>query len=43
MMRVPGDELEWRSVLGPDGKFAEWWITWDNLTILGQLGHLPAE
>lgn len=26
-----------------DGKFAEWWITWDNMTILGQLGHLPTE
>ncbi|MBW0106936.1 ester cyclase, partial [Pseudonocardia sp. KRD291] len=25
-----------------DGKFAESWITWDNMTILGQLGHLPA-
>lgn len=26
-----------------DGKFAEWWITWDNMTILAQLGHLPTE
>ncbi len=25
-----------------NGKFAELWITWDNLTILTQLGHLPA-
>ncbi len=24
-----------------DGRFTEWWITWDNMTILGQLGHLP--
>jgi len=24
------------------GKLAEFWITWDNLTILGQLGLLPA-
>lgn len=25
-----------------DGKLAELWVTWDNMTILGQLGHLPA-
>jgi steroid delta-isomerase-like uncharacterized protein len=24
-----------------DEKIAEWWITWDNMAILGQLGHLP--
>ena len=24
------------------GKIAEWWVTWDNMTILAQLGHLPA-
>ncbi len=24
-----------------DGKFAELWITWDNLTSLAQLGHFP--
>jgi steroid delta-isomerase-like uncharacterized protein len=24
-----------------DGKIAEWWITWDNVTILRQLGHMP--
>ena len=24
------------------GKLAELWITWDNMTILAQLGHLPA-
>jgi steroid delta-isomerase-like uncharacterized protein len=23
-----------------EGKIAEWWVTWDNLTILRQLGHL---
>jgi predicted ester cyclase len=23
------------------GKMAELWITWDNLAILTQLGHLP--
>lgn len=25
-----------------NGKIAEWWVTWDNLAILAQLGHLPA-
>ena len=25
------------------GRIAEWWVTWDNMTILAQLGHLPAE
>lgn len=24
------------------GKLAELWITWDNMAILAQLGHLPA-
>jgi predicted ester cyclase len=24
-----------------NGKIAEWWVTWDNMAILGQLGHLP--
>lgn len=23
-------------------RIAEWWVTWDNMTILAQLGHLPA-
>ena len=26
-----------------DGKIAETWITWDNLTVLRQLGHFPPE
>lgn len=25
-----------------DGKLAELWVTWDNVAVLGQLGHLPA-
>ena len=25
-----------------NGKLAELWITWDNMTVLSQLGHLPA-
>lgn len=25
-----------------EGKLAELWITWDNMTILAQLGHLPS-
>lgn len=25
-----------------DGKIAEWWITWDNVLILRQLGHMPS-
>lgn len=25
------------------GKIAEWWVTWDNTTILRQLGHLPRD
>jgi steroid delta-isomerase-like uncharacterized protein len=24
-----------------DGKIAEWWVTWDNMTVLRQLGHMP--
>jgi predicted ester cyclase len=24
-----------------EGKIAEWWVTWDNMTVLRQLGHLP--
>jgi predicted ester cyclase len=24
------------------GKIAEWWVTWDNMTILRALGHLPS-
>lgn len=24
------------------GKIAEWWVTWDNMKILSDLGHLPA-
>jgi steroid delta-isomerase-like uncharacterized protein len=24
-----------------NGKIAEWWVTWDNMAILAQLGHLP--
>ncbi|MGE0822972.1 MAG: ester cyclase [Candidatus Binatia bacterium] len=23
------------------GKIAEWWVTWDNMALLTQLGHLP--
>jgi steroid delta-isomerase-like uncharacterized protein len=26
-----------------NGKIAEWWVTWDNMTILRALGHLPDE
>ena len=26
-----------------DSKIAEWWITWDNMTILRQLGHMPSD
>jgi predicted ester cyclase len=25
-----------------NGKIAEWWVTWDNITILQQLGHMPS-
>jgi hypothetical protein len=25
-----------------NAKIAELWITWDNMTVLSQLGHLPA-
>lgn len=25
------------------GRIAEWWVTWDNMTILAQLGHLTAD
>jgi len=23
------------------GRIAEWWVTWDNMTVLRALGHLP--
>ena len=26
-----------------NGKIAEWWVTWDNMTVLRHLGHLPAD
>jgi steroid delta-isomerase-like uncharacterized protein len=25
------------------GKIAEWWVTWDNMTVLRTLGHLPSD
>ncbi|WP_181781769.1 ester cyclase [Pseudonocardia pini] len=25
-----------------DGRIAELWVTWDNMALLGALGHLPA-
>ena len=25
-----------------DGKLVELWVTWDNITVLAQLAHLPA-
>jgi len=25
-----------------NGKIAEWWVTWDNMTVLAQLGHMSA-
>ena len=25
-----------------DGNIAEWWVTWDNMTILRTFGHLPS-
>jgi hypothetical protein len=30
------------SVPHRSGKIAEWWVTWDNMTILRALGHLPS-
>ena len=24
------------------GKIAEWWVTWDSMTVLRALGHLPS-
>jgi len=26
-----------------NGRIAEWWVTWDNLTVLRALGHLPGD
>ena len=26
-----------------DGKVVETWVTWDNITVLGQLGHFPPQ
>lgn len=25
------------------GKIAEWWVTWDNMTLLRALGHIPSD
>jgi hypothetical protein len=33
---------QWLHGLDPGGKIAEWWVTWDNMTILRALGHLPS-
>ena len=33
-------QFDFGAVLG--GKIAEWWVTWDNMSILRALGHLPS-
>ena len=40
MMSLAGCARTTRSLRHGDGKIAEWWVTWDNMTILRQRGHM---
>jgi hypothetical protein len=42
LMRLSSAKLPLLPYIIESGKIAAWWVTWDNMTILRALGHLPS-